>query len=514
MRIPVFDLNGHFEIPGDSIANSLNRRIPFWWIEWSAQLDWALVLLAVSGGYTSPRAVIDYALSSLSSSSPDEVYDLVILNYEEHPNWTYEQKALTKIALRIHEDEWRNAKKRLFYSLVYWEYVNRGTFSWWRFDASYYLNMLWEDFDHPYPDDLFTNQAYEIDEKAYREFIQKHWGEYTSSSSSTGIDVVQAGASENQRVEANISRRLVAEPIAYLLAGDSDPFLRQLREQFRNSEIIGEQYTGVGYYIDFKVRNESLRIQGYRQDVIFGDLEADIGDGSVGFLLRIEDGFIANLEAYCIDGEGWPPKEHFVNYRYDGEEGFTSNLEERSWEKLRQEWELPASTRPYISQDSLMYAFVLGKDNVADESAIAKPLEWLKTGKGFSAGSFFLGPVYWMYRKCYIAALALGVIYTVGALILSFIVHMQVEYSRFVVKIIQYVCFAVVAFLFPRIYRVRYLNVVKKASDKYLYNRAEVIKSVAQQGGVDSVSAVLACIVFVIAITVSATWLLGILLGM
>ena len=69
-------------------------------------------------------------------------------------------------------------------------------------------------------------------------------------------------------------------------------------------------------------------------------------------------------------------------------------------------------------------------------------------------------------------------------------------------------------FLFPKIYRVRYLNVVKKASDKYLYNRAEVIKSVAQQGGVDSVSAVLACIVFVIAITVSATWLPGILLGM
>ncbi len=29
MRIPVFDLNGHFEIPGDSIENSLNRRIPF-----------------------------------------------------------------------------------------------------------------------------------------------------------------------------------------------------------------------------------------------------------------------------------------------------------------------------------------------------------------------------------------------------------------------------------------------------------------------------------------------------
>ena len=137
MRIPVFDLNGHFEIPSDSIENSLNRRIPFWWIEWSAQLDWAFVLLAVSGGYTSPRAVIDNALSSLSSSSPDEVYDLVILNYEEHPNWTYEQKALTKIALRIHEDEWRNAKKRLFYSLVYWEYENRGTISMWRIDSTY-----------------------------------------------------------------------------------------------------------------------------------------------------------------------------------------------------------------------------------------------------------------------------------------------------------------------------------------------------------------------------------------
>lgn len=512
MRIPISDSSGYFDIPEKGVENSLNRRVPFWWIEWSARVDWPLVLLAVSGGYIPPHTVVDYALNSLASSSPKEVYDLVILDYEEYPNWKYEQEAVAKIAARISEVEWRGAKKRLFYSLVYWEYVNRATFSWWRYDAFYNLNLLWKDFGRPYADDLFVEQVYEIDEKKHQAFIQEHWDECAPSSSNVGIDVIRAWSQEDPKGEARISRRLIAEPIAYLLAGDSDPFLKQLRKQFHNSEIIDEQYTGVGYYVDFQVRDESLRIEGYKQNLFFGDLEADIGSGMVGFILYIDDGFISSLEAYGVDGEGWPPKEPFINYRYYGEEGIVFDSKERNWGKLRRQWDPNAAVCPCITQECLMCAFVSGENDASAKPNNAKPLEWVKTGIGFSGGSFFLGPVYWVYRKCYTAAFILLAIYIVGTFALSVFMHMF-HFILAAVRVFQFLCFAVVAYIFPRIYRNRYLKIVQRTVGKHSNDSSKTVEYVAQHGGVNAIAAIFAFIVFVVAITISAIWLPELLLG-
>jgi len=66
------------------------------------------------------------------------------------------------------------------------------------------------------------------------------------------------------------------------------------------------------------VRDASLRIDGFKQDVIISDLQADVGDGLVGFVLYVNEGFITTLEAYSIDDKGWPPEGPFTNYLYHG----------------------------------------------------------------------------------------------------------------------------------------------------------------------------------------------------
>ncbi len=512
MKIPIFDSNGHLSISGPCVENTLGVRMPYWWLEWSAKIDWALLLLATSGGYIPPHHVLDHALSSLDSSSSDAIYELAILNFEEHPDWKYEQRALEKIASCISEDEWESARRRLLYSAAYWSYVNRATYSGWHYEASFDLSIFWEDMGKPDLDDLFCEQPLRVNVSEYEDFIQNHWAECAPASSCKGIDVVRPWTPEDKRGEAVISRRLIAEPIAFLLAG-GDPFLSQLRDQFHNSEIVEEWYTGVGYYIDLRVRDASLRIDGFKQDVIISDLQADVGDSLVGFVLYVNEGFITTLEAYSIDDKGWPPEGPFTNYLYHGKEGDSPDEEGRNWERLRRNWSLGEPPRPAISQASLIDAFIRGQDRDADEKpGDVTVLDWLEKGSGFSFGSFFLGPVYWVYRKRYWSALILGTIYFEGALLLALLMRSDVGLPLVGARLIQLPTFMVVACLFPKIYQACYSSVLRKGRKRNLQG-ADLLEYVAKRGGVNRPAAVLAFILFVGSIFFFATWLPGTILG-
>lgn len=159
-----------------------------------------------------------------------------------------------------------------------------------------------------------------------------------------------------------------------------------------------------------------------------------------------------------------------------------------------------------------MCAFVSGENDASAKPNNAKPLEWVKTGIGFSGGSFFLGPVYWVYRKCYTAAFILLAIYIVGTFALSVFMHMF-HFILAAVRVFQFLCFAVVAYIFPRIYRNRYLRIVQRTVGKHPNDSSKTVEYVAQHGGVNAIAAIFAFIVFVVAITISAIWLPELLLG-
>lgn len=519
MQVPVYDSEGFFEIEGEGVENFLNLRVPFWWVEWSVRVDWALILLAVSAKYLPPKQIVDYAVSTVSESSPAEVYELTYLSFEEHTDYESEKRAVEKIAARISEEEWRGAKERLFYSLVYWMYVTRTTWPWWRYDMSYYLSTLWKDFDQPIDNELFTESAYEIDAAKWEKFVEDNWGRYKPSTSCEGIKVIKPWSQDDFHGEAKIARRLIAEPMGFLLAGTGEHyhFLRQLKNQLDNSEIIDERYTGVGYYIDFKINDASLRIDEYKQNVAFGDLTADSDDGLVGFVLYVDDGYISSLEAYTFGQSDWVPKKPYTNYRFTGKENETADPEDRDWEELVEKWSLSKTTMkvfPETTDDALMRAFVSGedKDGGNDEGSGAL-FKWLKTGRGFSGLSFLLGPVYWFYRKCYFPAVVLSVLYVVFAFLLALGLLVDPQHLRSGLKLSRLAGLVVIGFIFPWLYRRHYIKVVGKERAKHPDDPTAVLKAVAQRGGNDPVTAIFVFLFLLVATALLIVGSLNVIVG-
>ena len=110
-----------------------------------------------------------------------------------------------------------------------------------------------------------------------------------------------------------------------LLAGDL-PELIQLRSQLRCCNIVRREFTGCGFYIEFKVSNSDLCIPFL--DIQLGDVIAEIEglEHGAGFLLFIKNGVLSMLEGYSYD-EPWPSSiDNFKLMYTNGEERNLKNL--------------------------------------------------------------------------------------------------------------------------------------------------------------------------------------------
>ena len=98
-----------------------------------------------------------------------------------------------------------------------------------------------------------------------------------------------------------------------LLAGDH-PALAVLREQLATAQVSKRDFSGVGFWLEFKVDALASRVSG---DFEIGDVQADIDEleHGVGFALFVRDGFIKALEGYTYD-EPWPPTVREFSLRY------------------------------------------------------------------------------------------------------------------------------------------------------------------------------------------------------
>ena len=93
-----------------------------------------------------------------------------------------------------------------------------------------------------------------------------------------------------------------------LLAGDH-PTLKSLRQQFEHSCVTDRNFTGLGFFTSFEVRDDSARIETPKR-IVISDVCADV-DGlefGCGFVLFVDDGLIGTLECH-LWGDGALPKD-------------------------------------------------------------------------------------------------------------------------------------------------------------------------------------------------------------
>lgn len=114
----------------------------------------------------------------------------------------------------------------------------------------------------------------------------------------------------------NTMNELEAAVIDMLLAGER-PALACLRTQRQRMRVERREYTGVGFFTEFRHPDDVVRLPSSRR-IRFGDVHADI-DGlahGAGFLLFIDNGLITMLEGYTYGGESWRKEPVRFELRY------------------------------------------------------------------------------------------------------------------------------------------------------------------------------------------------------
>jgi hypothetical protein len=108
--------------------------------------------------------------------------------------------------------------------------------------------------------------------------------------------------------------------VLWWLLGGNDPVITSLRQQFCNSKIKSRKFTGVGFYLYFRVPSIfkiNHKLTSIKSDFNYGDVVATVDsiNNDVGFILWIKNGYLFMLEGYTF-GEQWPKDIKRYTIRY------------------------------------------------------------------------------------------------------------------------------------------------------------------------------------------------------
>lgn len=366
MDIPYFDGCGSFQVKGPNTETLRERRhIPIWWFQDHVELDWALVLLAVSAGYLPPREVLDFALNELDEDSPESVLGLALVAFETDADVVCEEKCVTGIASRIEEGEWDLASDKLFYAVACWMYFDCiDEYTPFKYDLSVDMCNLWNSLGRPSIGEcLFGCSDIEEDRSpASSASLEIPWSEKCEPLWSRFVDAGKALYRPKDSREALaldsatqwsasdglpfiVPSPLIAEPMNFLIAGN-DSVMNQMRRQYFASTIACETISDEGFIVEFAIPSDINTLAGCKSTFTIGDVFADSDGGSVGFVVTVKDGYLHSLEAYMLaftlDGHGWPPsRSSFDDVHYYL---FTHELSEREWDRIRPAWQLDGSS--------------------------------------------------------------------------------------------------------------------------------------------------------------------------
>jgi hypothetical protein len=117
-----------------------------------------------------------------------------------------------------------------------------------------------------------------------------------------------------------------------LLDGD-DNVLRELRNQFLNSKVDYRDFTGVGFFTGYRIK-EDIRSVLNGKNFEIDDVIAlhDTLEFPLGFVLFIRKGYLSTLEGYTFGDETWPNDFTNVILKYNTSDG------KRDLQELRLAW--------------------------------------------------------------------------------------------------------------------------------------------------------------------------------
>ena len=141
-RCQMLSYAAQFGLEAMTPDNSLEICFQLSWVEEKIDINWAVIILAVSGNYLDERTVFDYALELLDDDSDEAAEQLAMLSFEEIPDSDLVKKFTTRIITRTSLIEWEYGFEQLFFLAVKWISLHWADYE----DPPNSLFMLWDDF--------------------------------------------------------------------------------------------------------------------------------------------------------------------------------------------------------------------------------------------------------------------------------------------------------------------------------------------------------------------------------
>lgn len=125
--------------------------------------------------------------------------------------------------------------------------------------------------------------------------------------------------------------RLANQVMTMLLDGN-DEVLLMLRKQYKKSVVVSEEYSEVGFYIDYQI-DKGLKVSDeYNGTFQIGDVDGEVNNinEALGFILYVKNGYLTMLEGYTNIIDSWPETDPKIKLKYD--------MTPRNYISLRKKW--------------------------------------------------------------------------------------------------------------------------------------------------------------------------------
>lgn len=125
--------------------------------------------------------------------------------------------------------------------------------------------------------------------------------------------------------------RLANQVMTMLLDGN-DEVLLMLRKQYKKSAVVSEEYSEVGFYIDYQI-DKGLKVSDeYNGTFQIGDVDGEVNNinEALGFILYVKNGYLTMLEGYTNIIDSWPETDSKIKLKYD--------MTPRNYISLRKKW--------------------------------------------------------------------------------------------------------------------------------------------------------------------------------
>lgn len=124
----------------------------------------------------------------------------------------------------------------------------------------------------------------------------------------------------------------LANQVITMLLNGNDEVLLMLMEQYKKSVVVSEEYSEVGFYIDYQIDKELRISDEYHDTFQIGDVDGEVNNikEAVGFILYVKNSYLTMLEGYTNIIDRWPETDSKIKLKYD--------MTPRNYKSLQKKW--------------------------------------------------------------------------------------------------------------------------------------------------------------------------------